>query len=425
MRILMISPQPFFEPRGAPFCVYQHIKALVALGYEVDLVTYHVGKDVELPGLQVYRIPDLPFIHAVKAGPSLAKFPLDLLLFFVAFWRLCSRRYHYLHTHEEAAFLGIVLAPLFGCKHLYYMHCNLPELIAGSGFVKSRLLLRIASGVQKMMIRRADAVIAFYPELEVAARKLAPKKRIWMILPPPVDEGLPLARPNDVIRLRQHWQLGEGPVLLYTGTLENYQGLDILLKSVKSVCHEFPAAHFVIVGGKKEQVEELRILAEVLDVSDHVRLVGQRPLEEMPDYMAMADVLLSPRSKGTHTPLKLYTYLRSGIPILATDILSHTQILTSDIALLVQPTPDALAEGAIRLLSDRNYAHTLGTTAQNVAEQHYSWNAFLEKNRRAYHEFMGDANKVEQKTVGSDFVPLLPLAENASNNENDVIKTGD
>jgi glycosyltransferase involved in cell wall biosynthesis len=411
MRILMISPQPFFEPRGAPFCVYQHIKALVALGYEVDLVTYHIGKDVELPGLHVYRVPALPFIRAVKAGPSLAKFPLDLLLFFVAFRRLCSRRYHYLHTHEEAAFLGIVLAPIFGCKHLYYMHCNLPELIAGSGFVKSRLLLHLASVAQKMMIRRADAVITFYPELEATARKIAPKKQIWMILPPPVDEGLPPARSNDVMRLRQQWQLGDGPVLLYTGTLENYQGLDILLRSIASVCRDFPSAHFVIVGGEKEQVEALRVLAESLGISDHVRLVGQRPLEEMPNYMAMADVLLSPRSQGTHTPLKLYTYLRSGIPILATDILSHTQILTPDVALLVQPTPDALAVGAIRLLSDRSYAHALGASAQNVAEQQYSWTAFLEKNRRAYATFMGDANATER----SDFVPLLSLAEGPLN----------
>src|SRR5215472_3440036 len=130
MRVLMISPQPFFEPRGAPFCVYQHIKALVALGYKVDLITYHVGKDVNLPGLRIYRIPRLPFIRSVKAGPSLVKFPLDMLLFVVAFWHLCLKPYRYLHTHEEASFLGMLLAPLFGCKHLYYMHCELAQLIA-------------------------------------------------------------------------------------------------------------------------------------------------------------------------------------------------------------------------------------------------------------------------------------------------------
>jgi glycosyltransferase involved in cell wall biosynthesis len=391
MRILMISPQPFFEPRGAPFCVYQHIKALVALGYEVDLVTYHVGKDVDLPGLRIYRVPNLPFIRSVKAGPSLAKFPLDLLLFFMAFWHLCLKPYRYLHTHEEASFLGLLLAPLFGCKHLYYMHCDLYQLIADSGFVKSPFLLRIADVAQKMMVRRAHAVITFYPGLEATARKLAPRQKIWTILPPPVDEGLPPANLGDATRLRQQWQLGDGPVLLYTGTLENYQGLDILLKSVKTVCHAFPSAHFVIVGGKTEQVKELRLLAEALGISDHVRLLGQRPLEEMPSYMAIADVLLSPRSKGTHTPLKLYTYLRSGIPILATEILSHTQILTPEVALLVQPSPNALAAGAVKLLSDQGYAQSLGDSARRVAEQHYSWSTFLEKNRQVYTEFHSGA----------------------------------
>jgi glycosyltransferase involved in cell wall biosynthesis len=401
MRILMISPQPFFEPRGAPFCVYQHIKALVALGYEVDLVTYHIGKDVELPGLRIYRIPTLPFIRSVKAGPSWAKFPLDLWLFFVAFWRLCCRRYHYLHTHEEAAFLGIFLVLLFECKHLYYMHCDLAQLIADSGFVKRRLLLRIVGVMQRLMVRRAHAVITFYPELEVTARRLAPKQQISTILPPPVDEGLPPANSSDATRLRQQWQLGDGPVLLYTGTLENYQGLDILLKSVKAVCDMFPSAHFVIVGGKAEQVEELHLLAEELGIVDHVRLVGQRPLEEMPGYMAMADVLLSPRSKGTHTPLKLYTYLRSGIPILATEILSHTQILTPEVALLVRPTPDALAAGAVRLLSDRDYAQRLGAMAQWVAERQYSWAAFLKENARVYNAFMGDETGFGQRQAVS------------------------
>src|SRR5256885_10522229 len=84
--------QPIFEPRGAPFCVYQHIQALVELGYEIDLVTYPMGKHIELPNLTIYRAPRIPFIPGVKPGPSLAKFPLDLLVFLTALWRLCRRR---------------------------------------------------------------------------------------------------------------------------------------------------------------------------------------------------------------------------------------------------------------------------------------------------------------------------------------------
>ncbi len=387
MRILMISPQPFFEPRGAPFCVYQHVKALIELGYEVDLVTYHIGKDVKMPGLRIFRAPAIPFLSSVKPGPSLAKLPLDLFVFLTAAWRLSLKKYNFLHAHEEAAFMGVFLSAIFHTKHLYYMHCDLPDLIAGSGFTKSKLLLRFADFAQKLMVQRANAVITFYPELEATARKLAPETPIHTILPPAVDEGLPLASREEANQLRRKLKLGAGPVLVYTGTLENYQGLDILLQSIKTVAVSFPAARYVIVGGKPEQVAELRAQAQGLGVADKVIFEGQRPLEEMPAYMAMADVLLSPRSKGTHTPLKLYTYLRAGKPLLATSIRSHTQILTSDVALLVEPTPEGLAEGALTLLRDNAMAQELASCAKKTAEQRYSWDAFLEKNDMVYSEF--------------------------------------
>src|SRR5690348_2298086 len=55
MRMLMIAPQPFFEPRGAPLCVNQHIQALLELGYEIDLITYPLGQNLSHPNLHIYR----------------------------------------------------------------------------------------------------------------------------------------------------------------------------------------------------------------------------------------------------------------------------------------------------------------------------------------------------------------------------------
>jgi glycosyltransferase involved in cell wall biosynthesis len=109
----------------------------------------------------------------------------------------------------------------------------------------------------------------------------------------------------------------------------------------------------------------------------------------MPQYLALADILLSPRSEGTNTPLKLYTYLRSGKPILATDIFSHTQLLTSRMAMLVPPTPEGLARGALELLNNPEFAQRLGEYGRSVAEKNYSWSAFLKKNYHAYSQFTG------------------------------------
>src|SRR3989442_14209598 len=80
MRILMISPEPFLEPRGTPCSVYHRAKALVSLGYEVNLVTYPMGEPVTLPGLKIYRAPAVPFIPAVKMGPTADKLLLDRIV---------------------------------------------------------------------------------------------------------------------------------------------------------------------------------------------------------------------------------------------------------------------------------------------------------------------------------------------------------
>lgn len=400
-RVLMIAPQPFFEARGAPFCVYQHIKALTTLGYAVDLVTYPLGQSVRLPGLRIFRAPSVPFIRGVKPGPSLAKIPLDISLFLTALLRLRRRKYAFIHTHEEGGLMGAVLSRLFGCQHLYYMHSDLSQVVASSEFPQNARLIRCVEAVQRFMIRKADAVIAFYPEIVKSAQALAPGKAIYEILPPAVDEELPAANPSDVRQLRHDLHLGNGPVLLYTGTLESYQGIDLLIRGIPSILAAHPAARFVIVGGAPDQVRRLQHLAGEWDVADAMRFVGQRPLGEMPAFMALADILLSSRSKGTHTPLKLYTYLRCGKPILATAILAHTQILTPEIALLVPPTPQGLAQGAIELLNDKQLAGLLGTRARQVFEERYNWTAFLEKNRQAYAQIMGPVTVSVGQPVGA------------------------
>src|SRR5258705_4764895 len=80
MHILMIAPEPFFEPRGTPFSEYHRIRALLDLGHTVDLVTYPFGKDVELAGLRIFRAARPPFVTRVKIGPSAAKLALDVTL---------------------------------------------------------------------------------------------------------------------------------------------------------------------------------------------------------------------------------------------------------------------------------------------------------------------------------------------------------
>ena len=82
MKILMVAPEPYFRPRGTPFSIDDRLKGLTQLGYSVHLVTYPFGEDRIHPDVVIDRIPHVPFIKDIRVGPSLAKIPLDILLFF-------------------------------------------------------------------------------------------------------------------------------------------------------------------------------------------------------------------------------------------------------------------------------------------------------------------------------------------------------
>jgi len=127
----------------------------------------------------------------------------------------------------------------------------------------------------------------------------------------------------------------------------------------------------VVVGGIEEDVDRYRSLSRHLGVQSRVQFLGRRPLTEIGDLMAAADVLVSPRIRGGNAPMKIYSYMHSGKPILATDLPTHRQILAGDCALLRPPEPEAFAEGMARLALDPQLRQTLGERARSVARERY------------------------------------------------------
>src|SRR5919201_3236096 len=154
VRILMIAPEPFFEPRGTPFSEFHRIRALTKLGHEVDLVTYPFGEDVSMPGLRVFRCLRPPFVRRVRVGPSFAKLPLDALLTLTVLRRVLACRYDAVHSHEEGGLIGIALASLLGVPHLYDMHSSLPQQLTNFAFSRSRVMRRLFDQMERAMIRR-------------------------------------------------------------------------------------------------------------------------------------------------------------------------------------------------------------------------------------------------------------------------------
>jgi glycosyltransferase involved in cell wall biosynthesis len=382
VKILMIAPEPFFEPRGTPFSEYHRIRALLELGHTVDLVTYPFGRDVSLPGLRIFRCLRPPFIRDVGIGPSFAKVPLDLAVALTTLRRAVSERYDVVHSHEEGSFIGVFVAALLGVPHLYDMHSSLPQQLSNFAYSNSRLLRKFFSTMERFVIRRAKVVIVICPQLEETARAIDGAVPIVLIENAPGSGDAPEAGTG--LRIRESLGLDtRTPVVLYTGTFEAYQGIDLLFDAARIVAAKRPDVRFVLAGGRPEQIAEARKQVEALGLGTHVVFAGQRPAEEIPAFLDAADVLVSPRSTGTNTPLKIYQYLRSGRPTVATRLVTHTQVLNDDVAILTPATADGFADGILRAIDGPELARTVGERARHLAETKYSYEAYLARTRQA------------------------------------------
>jgi glycosyltransferase involved in cell wall biosynthesis len=383
VRILMIAPEPFFEPRGTPFSEFHRIRALTALGHQVDLVTYPFGQTVSIPGLRIFRSLKPPFLRAVKIGPSAAKIPLDALLAFTAVRRALSSRYDAVHSHEEAGLIGAVLAALLRVPHLYDMHSSLPQQLTNFAFSRSRSIRRIFLAMERFMIRRSRVVIVICPSLEDTVRGIDPRANVVLIENAPGSPDEP-ATPAEAAGVRRALGVADtAPMVLYTGTFEAYQGLDLLFEAMAIVARARPDARLVLAGGKPDQVLQARAQARMAGIEPLTIFAGERPAVEMPAYLLAADLLVSPRSRGTNTPLKIYQYLRSGKAIVATRLLTHTQVLSDETAILTAATPEAFADGILTGVNDPARASAAGQRARELAETKYSYDAYIERTRQA------------------------------------------
>jgi glycosyltransferase involved in cell wall biosynthesis len=400
MHILMIAPEPFFEPRGTPFSEFHRIRALLDLGHTVDLVTYPFGSDVALPGLTIVRAARPPFVKEVKIGPSSAKLFLDLTLTVTALNQARRKRYDAVHSHEEGAAIGLLISALLGVPHLYDMHSSLPQQLENFAFSKSAALRWLFARLERTAIRRSRVTIVICPHLEKVAKAVVPEAQTVLIENAPGSGDMPVAGSGRDVRAT----LGldeTTPMVLYTGTFEAYQGLELLFAAAKAVHRVRPDVKFVLAGGKPQQVALAKTQATAIG-ADGIIFTGEQPSSAIPAFLDAADVLVSPRSTGTNTPLKIYQYLRSGRVIVATRLLTHTQVLSDEVAILTEPTAEAFAQGVLTAIGEPSVARELGDAARHLADTRYTYGAYLQRTREACALLLEERFREPFSTVPND-----------------------
>lgn len=380
MRILVIAPQPFYQERGTPIATRLLVEALLSHGHSVDVLTYHVGEDPGLPGVRVFRAPAIPFVRDVPIGFSLRKLLCDLMLASKLLTLTRRNRYDVLHAVEEAVFLSLLVRGIGGRSRLVYdMDSSLPEQLLGK-YGALRSLDGVLRRLERLAIARSDLVLAVCEDLAVRARGYATATPIDVV------EDVSLLGERHHARAVEDLRQGlpeHGVLALYVGNLEHYQGVDLALEAVAALDRSLPLK-FVAIGGSAAAVAAYRARAAALGIGAVAEFVGARPLNELGAYLEQADVLVSPRCSGHNTPMKLYSYLAAGKAVLATRIRSHTQVLSDDCALLVEPTVPALTGGLDALARSPALRARLGQAARQLAATRYSVAQFRKSVASAY-----------------------------------------
>ena len=383
-RALVVAPQPFFTPRGTPFSVFFRTRAMLQLGVEVDLLTYGEGADVDLRGARVFRIPRIKFLEPVRVGPSVTKLILDVILFFWTVGRLLRHRYDFVHAHEEAAYFCILLKPVFGFKLVYDMHSRLPQQLINFGYTRWRWVIWTFEFFEKATLRASDAVITISPALGryVSARMENPERHF--LIENTIFDEVPLLSSSgpEHAPTQDGGVTADGPVIAYAGTLEQYQGVDLLLEAYAGVLEAEPDVRLLIIGGSPAQVRYYEELAERLGVLEGSRFTGALPQSRARNLLKSASLVVSPRISGDNTPLKVYEQLACGIPLVATRIPSHTQVLTEDVCFMASPEPDEFSAALLEGLKNEGRRAMVVRAAQDLYAARYSEAAYVQKMSR-------------------------------------------
>jgi glycosyltransferase involved in cell wall biosynthesis len=374
-RVLVVAPQPFYQDRGTPIAVRQVVEGLSQLGYSVDLLTYPVGSDIQVPGVRLFRSLNPMRFRSVPVGLSLKKILLDIPLTFQLAARLRNSAYTCIHAVEEAAFPAVLLGRHHKLPVIYDMQSSLSEQLATYPGLRATPVRHVLESLEGWVVGRADMVVSS-AGLASKVREIAPQANLREWHYPSVM--VPAAK-GDTDRLRRGLAIPPGaPIVLYGGTFESYQGLKQLIQAIPLVRAQVPDATFVLVGAENGSGTAVRAQGAALLEAGALRIIDRQPRHQIPGYLGLADILVSPRSYGGNLPLKVFDYLAAGRPIVATDIPTHRTVLTEDRAVLVAPQTEDIARGIVSLLRNPERAERLARAARLYAEEHLGWAKFVD-----------------------------------------------
>ena len=361
----MVAASPFPFPQGSQVLIGQLASALQRRGHRVTLVTYHCGVGHPPPGLDILRILPRPRMGPVEARPSWQKPLLDLFLA-QALLRLVRRwQPDVIHTHNfEGLLAALLVRRLTAVPVVHHVH-NAMGLELHTYF--RYRATRWAGGlvgrwVDAHLPRRSEHCIVLNKRAEDYFRQRGVER--ITVIPPGIEFAPREAGPAPQAR-------GEGPLVFYSGNLDRYQDIDLLLRAFRLVANARPDARLVL--GANSGPGNWQAQVDALDLGGQVAFLLVDEFRTVRDWLAVADVAVCPRRTCLGFPIKLLNYMAAGKAIVASAGSAYGLRHMENGWVVADGDVPAMASAILALLDDPVLARRLGESAQSTARGEYTW----------------------------------------------------
>ena len=389
--IVMVAACPFPANHGTPAAIREMSQELARRGHTVRVVTYPLSDDIPISGVAIDRVCQIGFNRMINVGPSYQRLIFDFLLIFKLMQVVRRHQIDVIHAHNhEAALVAGIVGRLSGLPVIYNAINTMIGELPSFGFIRPRA---VAVGLAKLLDyatpRVADAVIADTAELHrfLLDIGVAPERVTT------INSGVcpEMFASGDASKVRGRFACANEPLIIYTGTFDEFQGLDYLLAAFRIVHQHDPLAKLLMVGSTINPTHRSKYarMAKKLGVASRVTMISCA-LEELPDFLAAADIAVVPRPESAGIPTKLLNYMAAGKAIVSFQ--KSATILENGKTgrLVARATAEGLAEGIVGLLADRNLALELGRNARTLVFRRFDWGSIVEQIEGVYDKVLAE-----------------------------------
>jgi glycosyltransferase involved in cell wall biosynthesis len=381
---------------------------LTEAGYQISVIALRrkgqAGRET-LNSVEVYRLPTLELF---KKTPSANVNQINLLFvklksflgyvveycYFTAACLTVStyifvrRGFDVIHAHNPPDTLFLVALPfkLLGKKFVFDQHDLCPELYRSRYSAAEGFYTRILRMFEWCSLKLADITIATnesYKQIQIKRANKNPRD-VFVVRNGPNQMRMTPVAPSTRLKKMNKF------ILCYIGSLNPQDGVDYLLRSLRHLLYDLKCSDFhCVIMGTGDSLQDLRDLAENLQLNGCVELLGFVSDEDLQANLAAADICVDPDPSSplndVSTWIKVMEYMAYAKPIVAFD-LKETRFSAGDAAVYVRPNREAeFAEAITQLMAQPELREKMGTFGRRRVEHELQWNT-VGKNLLAAYE---------------------------------------